>query len=195
MDVREDRLWAEYNAMKKFRSQVVTWETVGGNNPPDVYHFTYNLKSIVGFDSNGKPRFHTGFKVEVKFPRDYPRSKPDVRLVSKLWPYHPNIWARDGRFCLEGTQHWIPGIGVSLDSICQMIGEIIAFQEVNLNSPANGDQTLRKWIRNELHFFKDAPTKVMDPVDPSPIRLPDIEDAIRWGDDEAPAPEPRIRFG
>jgi ubiquitin-protein ligase len=192
MGVREDRLWAEYNAMKKFRSQVVTWRTIGNSKPPDVYYFTYNLKSIVGFNSNGQPKFHTGFEVGVHFPPNYPRSKPEVRLASEPWPYHPNIWAQDGRFCLEGTQHWIPGIGVPLDWICQMVGEIIAFQEVYLGSPANADTTMADWIKNNLDFKGIA--KVANPVDPSPIRLPDVEDAIRWGDEAATSGQ-RIRFG
>lgn len=193
MGVREDRLWAEYNAMKKFRSEVVTWETVGNNSPPDVYHFTYTLKSIVGFSSKGKPKFHTGFKVEVRFPPDYPRGRPKVYLIGEPWPYHPNIWARDGRFCLEGTQHWIPGIGVPLDWICLMVGEIIAFQEVYLGSPANSDPTLTDWIENTLRF--EGVAKTTNPVDSSPIRLPDVEDAIRWGDDKPSTSGPRIRFG
>lgn len=191
MSVREDRLQAEYNAMKKFRSKVVSWETVGNHNPPDVYHFTYDLRSVVGF-SNGKPKFHKGFKVEVKFPSDYPRGKPEVRLISKPYPYHPNIW-KSGRFCLEGTQHWIPGIGVPLDWICQMVGEMIAFQEVYLDSPANGDRTLRNWVKDTRNFR--SVSKVANPVDPSPIRLPDLEDAISWGDDSSALPRERIQFG
>lgn len=193
MSVRDDRLRSEHNAMKKFRSQILTWETVGGNNPPDKYHLEYKLKSITGFNGDSQPLFHTGFKVEVNFPPDYPRSKPDVRLISQPWPYHPNIWAQDGRFCLEGTQHWIPGIGVPLDSICQMVGEIIAFQEVYLRSPANPNTTLADWIGNNLQF--EGVAKVANPIDPTPIRLPDVEDAIRWGNDGPSKPGPRIRFG
>lgn len=192
MSVREDRLRAEYNGMKKFRSQTVTWETVGNNNPPDVYHFTYNLKSITGF-KNGQPQYHQSFKVAISFPPEYPRKSPIVRLISKPWPFHPNIWESDGRFCLEGTQHWIPGIGVSLDAICQMIGEIIAFQEVNLNSLANGDSELRDWVVKNLQIENIA--TVTNPIDPTPVRLPDIEDAIRWGSDSSSQPGPRIRFG
>jgi ubiquitin-protein ligase len=191
MSVREDRLWAEYDAMKKFRSQVVTWETVGNNRPPDVYLFTYHLKSIVGF-SGGKPKYHTGFKVQVSFPPDYPRGKPDVWLASEPYPFHPNIW-RSGHFCLEGTQHWIPGIGVPLDWICQMVGEMIAFQEVYLGSPANGDSTLKNWVKRSLSFR--SPSKVSNPVDPAPIRLPDLEDAISWGSEPSPPRRERIRFG
>lgn len=177
--------------MKKFRSNVVSWTTVGNHNPPEVYHITYDLRSVVGF-SRGKPRFHKGFTVEVKFPPDYPRGKPDVRLISKPYSYHPNIW-KDGRFCLEGTQNWIPGIGVSLDWICQMVGEIIAFQEVYLRSPANADSTLKAWVKKELKFRSHS--KVSNPVDPSPIRLPDLDDAISWGGEVSSESHQRIRFG
>jgi ubiquitin-protein ligase len=129
--------------------------------------------------------------VEISFPLEYPRTSPEVRLISKPWPVHPNIWADSGRICLQGTREsWIPGIGAPLDSICQMIGEIIAFQEVNLKSPANNNSMLRTWITNNLRLENVA--TVVNPVDPSPIRLPDIGDAIRWGD--APS-GPRIRFG
>jgi ubiquitin-protein ligase len=170
--------------MKKFRSQVMTWTTAGQNNPPDVYRITYNLRSIIGF-INGQPQYYTGFTVEIRFPPDYPRSKPDIQLVSTPHPFHPNIWVQ-GRFCIEGGQHWIPGIGVPLDSLCQMLGEVIAYQTYNLRSPANADQIMAQWIKTNA-------TRL--PVDPTPIRLPDSEDAIHWGDAKpAPKASPRIRF-
>jgi ubiquitin-protein ligase len=185
MGVRENRLSAEHKAMSKFRSNVMKWESVGSSNPPEVYVVTYDLKSIVGF-SNGSPQYHKGFKVEIRFPTDYPRGKPEVRLISSPRPFHPNIWVRDGRFCLEGDQQWIPGIGVPLDSLCLMMGEIIAFQHVNLRSPANPDVTLINWINSNSAKL---------PVDTTPIRLPDAEDTIQWGKAESAPPPPRIRFG
>lgn len=180
MGVREERLLAEFEAIKRFRSKTMTWEAARGN-PPDEYRFTYALKSIVVFN-NKAPVFHKGFVVEVKFPLEFPRKQPIVRLVGEPKPFHPNIWA-DGRFCLEGSQHWIPGIGVPLDSLCQMVGEIIAFQTFNLDSPANNDRTLRDWLLSNAHNL---------PIDNSAIRLPDIEDTIRWGREDN---NQRIRFG
>ena len=144
----------------------------------DHYQLSFKLRSIIGFDEASRPRFHSGFTVEVKFPLDYPKGKPNVYLTDKPWPIHPNIW-KDGRICLEGTQHWIPGIGVSLDALCLMIGEIIAYQEVNLYSRAYSDSLLEQWIRSNLIF--NGSTKVKNPVDPAQIRLPDAEDIIRWG--------------
>ena len=40
MGVRESRLRSEYKAMQEFRTRVVAWQTIGNNDPPDVYHFT-----------------------------------------------------------------------------------------------------------------------------------------------------------
>lgn len=192
MGVREDRLWSEFKAMQKFRSQVINWETGVNYEPPDVYRITYNLKSLIGFNSDGSPRYHTGFTVEVRFPPDYPRGRPDVRLVSEPRPYHPNIWHNDRRFCIDGNQHWKPGIGVSLDSLCEMIGKVIAFQEINLSSPANSDRRLKDWIEKTFRF--ETLVRVANPIDPAPIRLPDLGDVIRFGD-EPEEPRSRIRFG
>lgn len=195
MGVRDDRLSAEYAAMKKWRSDVVTWRATGNSNPPDKYELSYNIKSIVDFDSNNNPVYHKGFKVIVEFPSDYPRSKPEVVLSSssKPWPLHPNIW-RDGRLCLEGTQHWIPGIGAPLDSICQMIGEMIAYQEVYTKSPANANSILLAWVEKNLKLEKGTANRVKNPIDTSTIRLPDIEDTIRWGD-ESKKDSGKIVFG
>src|SRR6266542_5858794 len=86
MGTRENRLLSEYESMKRWRSNVVTWEVVGSSKPPDAYLFTYNLKSIVKIDEQGIPYFHTGFKVKVEFKSYYPRSTPEVRLSGKSKP-------------------------------------------------------------------------------------------------------------
>ena len=196
MSVREDRLRAEYVAMTKWRSDVVKWQVIGKADPPDKYEITYNVRSIIGFDANKKPIFHTGFKVVIEFPLDYPRAKPEVffSMNSKPWPWHPNIWT-NGNICLEGTQHWIPGLGAPLDSICQMIGEMIAFQEVYTKSPANGDKFLLDWVDRNFKLEEGTPNRVRNPVDSSAIRLPDIEDTIRWGAKKGDKDSGKIVFG
>lgn len=186
MGVREDRLFAEYASMKKWRSDVVSWKTIGNSNPPDKYEFRYNLTSIVGFDTNSKPILHKGFTVLVEFPLNYPRIKPEINLdmKSKPWPFHPNIFWKEGVFCLEGTQHWIPGIGVSITSMCQMMGEMIAFQEVFIKNPANSNEVLLNWVEKNLRLEEGTLNKIKNPIDSSVIRLPDIEDTLVWGNDE-----------
>lgn len=195
MSVREQRLRSEYENLRKMRSKVVSWMLVGDSKIPDRYEFTFKLKSIIGINT-GKAVFHDLYKVLVEFGSDYPRVKPEVRLISsqRPWPIHPNIF-RDGRFCLEGDQNWIPGVGVPLDSIIQMVGEILAYQEVNVRSPANADPILLEWIKKNLFYETGSNTKIKNPIDSSPIRLPDIDDLVKWGGDDQDTPPTRIVFG
>ena len=91
MNVQEARLQAEYQAMQKFRSQVVTWETSSTNDPPDTYRITYHLRSVVGFDTE-TPRYRSRHQVEVHLPPDYPRCPPIVNVIRQPCVLHPNIY-------------------------------------------------------------------------------------------------------
>lgn len=190
---RDLRLSAEYDELRSMRSDVIGWEVLGSRKPPDQYKIHYNLRSIVAVSATGTPIYHTGFDVTIKYPAEFPRTSPDVRFVdNQPFPLHPNIWSFR-KICLEGTQHWIPGIGVSLVSIIQMVGDIIAFREINLGSPANSNKEIRKWIQDNLHFAEK--TRVSNPVDSSPIRLADASDAIQFGDEASyPLSDDRIQW-
>jgi ubiquitin-protein ligase len=142
MNVHQARLQAEYEAMQKFRSQVVTWETLGDSRPPDTYTFTYYVRSIVGFE-NDAPIYRDRHKVKVHLPPNYPRCPPAVRVVSQPYVLHPNIYP-SGRVCIE--DRWKP-IGMYLDTICELVGQLIAYQKMNLSSPANSGDTLLAWVK------------------------------------------------
>lgn len=192
MSVREDRLKSEYQAMIKYRSKVVSWRANHARKP-DQYVIFYDLKSIIGI-RNGKPRYDSGFEVEISFPQQFPVVGPKIYLVGNKRPLHPNIW-EDGRICTEGDVNWIAGIGVPLDALCTMIGEIISFQEVNLGSVANPHSELIDWIRSNLRFI--TKTKVENPVDSSDVRLSNLEDAVQFADSSSTnrPSTPLIEFG
>jgi hypothetical protein len=76
-----------------------------------------------------------------------------------------------------------------------MIGEMIAFQEVYVKSPANGNLVLLEWVEKNMKLEKGTANKVKNPVDSSTIRLPDIEDTIMWGKDEKSGSGRKIIFG
>lgn len=176
MSVHEARLWAEYEALQKFRSRVVTWEPIGYSKPPDVYRVTYQLRSLVGFEGS-TPIFKTGHEVEIELSPDYPRCPPVVWIISRPIVLHPNIWTQ-GRVCIE--DRWKP-VGMYLDTICELVGKMIAYQTVNIYSPANRDPRLLDWVRAN----QDNPRYI--PTDNSQIRLPAPEDTIVWGSEvEAP---------
>jgi len=143
MSVRETRLKAEFEAISAFNSDVVTVNSVGRSNPPDKYRLVYNLKTLVAFDQQGNPQIKPGpWNVEISFPSNYPWGKPEVSFVGQRI-LHPNVWV-NGDICIE--DHWQAGIGIPFDSLTEHIGQIIAYQKYNLDSPANGDQQLRLWI-------------------------------------------------
>lgn len=181
MSVRDTRLVAELEAMKLFGSDVMRWETIGNNLLPDRYHFHYDLASVSSIDAKGnvvtERRMWT---VELVMPANYPWGKPEVRFVGNhIW--HPNVWV-GGDICIEDRYH--AGIGIPLDSLCEHIGQIIAYQKYNLNSPANGDQRLRMWILT--HGEQSLPTDTRD------IRRPRI---VLGSTQNLSAPPSRIKFG
>jgi len=182
MNVHEARLQAEYEAMQNFRSQVVTWDVVDSTHPPDTYRFTYHLRSIVGFEDD-TPIYCDRHDVKVHFPPNYPRCPPTVRMVSNPCVLHPNIYA-SGRVCIE--DRWKP-VGMYLDTICELVGQLIAYQKMNLSSPANRDDNLLAWVGRNRHKPEVIPT------DPSQIKLPQVEDAIVWGREEN-VPGSRIQW-
>jgi len=177
MNVHEARVQAEHQAMRKFRSQVVTWETVGTTDPPDTYMVTYRLRSVVSFDGD-TPHYRSQHQVEIHLPPNYPRCPPTVHVVSTPYVLHPNIF-KSGRVCIE--DRWKP-VGMYLDTVCELVGQLISYQKMNLESPANRDPILIAWVEASRHNTAVIPT------DPVQIRLPLVEDAIIWGREDAPPP-------
>ena len=44
------------------------------------------------------------FTIEIKFPKDYPNSAPEIQMRTKT--YHPNINKANGNICLPYISHW-----------------------------------------------------------------------------------------
>lgn len=191
MGVRELRLEADHEAMVGFHSRVLSWTICGDSDPPDTYRITYLLRSIVGF-KNGTPIYRSRHEVDISLPEEYPRRPPIVNLVTRPYVLHPNIYT-SGRFCIE--DRWRP-VGMYLDTVCELVGQLIAYQKMNLRSAANRDSQLLAW----LDANQGNPDLV--PTDPSQIRLPDPLESIVWGFEaeprpgrqEPPAPRQRIEW-
>lgn len=182
MSVHEIRLQSELGAMQKFRSQVVTWETVGSTMPPDTYRITYHLRSIIALEDS-TPIYRDRHQIEVHLPPKYPRCPPSVHIITRPYVYHPNVY-KSGRVCIE--DRWKP-VGMYLDTICELVGQMIAYQKVNLGSPANPDAQLMAWV----HANQDNASLI--PTDKSQIRLPEVKDTIVWGETAA-TPKSRIEW-
>jgi ubiquitin-protein ligase len=181
MGIRETRLQAEYEGMTNFASDVMRWETFGNSRPSDSYRLFYNLRSIVGFDGPDKPIFeHREWVIEIVLPHNYPFAKPNVYFADKTI-FHPNVY-NTKHICID--DEW--KISFTLDTLCEHIGQMIAFQKYNLGSPANNDTQLRQWIT--------GPGQTVLPTDPRDIRRA----RISFGSTSMAPPKPqsgRIKFG
>jgi len=106
-----------------------------------------------------------------------------VNVISQPYVLHPNIY-KSGRVCIE--DRWKP-VGMYLDTICELVGQLVAYQKMNLSSPANPDTVLMAWVEANRH------NPAVIPTDSVQIRLPQVEDAIVWGREED-VPLPRIQW-
>jgi ubiquitin-protein ligase len=175
MSVRDDRLHAEFEAMQLFNSTVMRIERVEGSPWPDIYYLFYDLTSIVSWNG-GTPSYHSGFSVRINMPLRFPSKGPTVHFISQPYPVHPNIWP-DGRICY--TDKWPRYIGIPLVNICEMVGQIISYQKMNINDPAN--PKVLTIVQSNRHLF---------PTDKRQIRLPD-----RTNPAQPLRTQSRIKFG
>ncbi len=168
--VVEDRLWADYDGMTRFRSDVVSWEAFDLDperlRPPVYYRVHYKLKSIVDWKGD-EPVYHTGYEVNLDLNPPYPTWKASAWFVGPI-PWHPNINPKpeSGHICYE--DRWIKGIGIELHKIVELIGMIIAFQ---LYTDIDRPDDLPPIRRDEGFWERFRKSRHLFPTDTNPIRL------------------------
>jgi ubiquitin-protein ligase len=95
--LRDDRISEEYAKLKKLYSDGVISQ---------LKAFDANNKSVdhlaVCFNGPKGTAYQGGiFKMEIKFPADYPNHPPFVRLHTPIW--HPNFWPKPTEY--EGKRN------------------------------------------------------------------------------------------
>ncbi len=171
-NIRLNRLKEEYRRMVelKAKTDLIDFEVVElvPNSPPEKYIIKYSCRGITGLSSDKKPIYSFDHKISIYLWAEYPRQQPYIRAKTRIW--HPNIRYDSGEVCLN-----IWAASRTLDEICIMIGEMIQYNEYNLDSPL--DHNVAEWAKNNKSLFPidDRPLLCDDPTYAIRLKEPNIE--------------------
>ncbi len=137
--VRLRRLQADYEKLRDFARRQPRLRVIAADGqPPELYQLEYQITGLRQIDDQLQVvRSHM---VEIRLPRDYPRTPPQCRMLTPV--FHPNIAPH--AICIG--DHW--SAGEPLWSMVARIGEMIAYQSYNTKSPLNGEAA--RWVEQNL---------------------------------------------
>ncbi|HEX8525121.1 MAG TPA: ubiquitin-conjugating enzyme E2 [Tepidisphaeraceae bacterium] len=154
--MRLRRLKSDHEQMRRAFSKwphIRVESTVG--DPPETYVLEYTVRGLEKVPKVKDPVPREKHRVEVQLVSEYPRVGPKCRMLTPI--YHPNI--DPATICVG--DHWTAG--ERLVDLVVRIGEMIAYQSYNIQSPLNG----------EAAMWTDLNTKSL-PIDPRTIRPPEM---------------------
>ena len=119
-----------------------------GNYPPLGYIINYEIKSIVGIDSNQMPIIGDFHQMEIEIPENYPIEKPRLTMKTEIW--HPNIKSHGhfrGKIC---SNQDATGAYYSIAQLILRVGEILQYKNyfVENRPPYPEDQLVAEWVVN-----------------------------------------------
>jgi ubiquitin-protein ligase len=171
--VRLRRLQADYEKLSDFarrhpRLRLISTE----GQPPELYQLEYQIVGLRQIDD--QLQVVKNHMVEIRLPRDYPRTPPQCRMLTPI--FHPNIAPH--AICIG--DHW--SAGEPLWSMVARIGEMIAYQSYNTKSPLNGEAA--RWVEQNLARLPldKVSMQIDEPAKPAVARAP-----------AQPAPQPSPR--
>jgi predicted Zn finger-like uncharacterized protein len=137
--VRLRRLQADYEKLRDFlRRQPRLRMVRAEGEPPELYQLEYQIAGLRQTDD--QLQIVKSHLVEIRLPRDYPRTPPQCRMLTPI--FHPNIAPH--AICIG--DHW--SAGEPLWSMAARIGEMIAYQSYNTKSPLNGEAA--RWVEQNV---------------------------------------------
>ncbi len=155
LNPREKRLAKEHLSVDELckANEDISYRLVrqSGENPdmpPEVYHVTYHLKSIIGIDEQQIPIYDQKHEIEISLPREYPIKSPKCKVLTNIW--HPNIKSDGqykGRIC-SNTKEF--GKLYNLDLLILRIQQILEYKNyhaVNV-APYPEDEKVARWVRD-----------------------------------------------
>lgn len=166
---RVRRLRSDFKAVEQLQSESTIFSFEAKGSPPHMY--------VVRFRGTGLWRPGGTSDVLVRYEHEaaielgaaYPRMMPALGWRTPI--FHPNISA-SGVVCLGGyATHWVPS--VNLDELCNMLWDMVRYENFDVESPYNRDAAL--WARSQKRYVL--------PVDPRPLR-----DKVLMARSSEPAP-------
>jgi ubiquitin-protein ligase len=132
---RARRLTADAQQISR-RFQGCDWIKIRSTSgdPTDTYEIEYLIKSLEHGKTGDKPVPRGSHVVEIKLTGEYPRTKPMCRMLTPI--FHPNI--DTATICVG--DHWTAG--ERLADLVIRIGEMLAFQAYNIQSPLDGEAAM-----------------------------------------------------
>jgi ubiquitin-protein ligase len=113
-------------------SELIKVRPVAGD-PPEAYHVEYAVRGLERGPGN-KPVAREHHLVEIRLTSEYPRTAPQCKMLTPV--FHPNI---DTSTVCVGD-HW--AAGERLVDLTVRIGEMIAYQAYNIQSPLDAEAAM-----------------------------------------------------
>jgi ubiquitin-protein ligase len=136
-EMRNQRLKNDHSEMINLRGELISWRILRGAAPfVEEYELTVHVRTIIG----DQPSYRDSHQIRLSLPNGYPVAPPEIVMLSRPAPFHPNWW-ESGKWCY-GT--WT---GESLGRhVIRMIRTLQYDPEItNENSPAN--RTANNWYQ------------------------------------------------
>jgi hypothetical protein len=138
----------------KADSSILDFDARG--RPPETYLVRFSGKGLSLPAAGGPPQIQELHEVSISLGASYPRVMPEMQWRSPI--FHPNI-SSAGMVCLGGYgTYWVPSL--NLDELCEMLWDMIRYQNFDVTSPYN---------RDAAHWATSA-HRYRFPLDPRPIR-------------------------
>jgi ubiquitin-protein ligase len=160
---RERRLLADFEALQQLQkeSSIFSFSAVG--RLPERYDLIFKGAGIQQDSQEAiVPQKH--HEVRIELGAAYPRLVPNFSWITPI--FHPNI-SQSGVVCLGGYgTHWAPSL--TLSEICQMLWDMIRYQNFDPNSPYNREAA--EWAKLQVKSRTKSQSKPLFPLDPRPLR-------------------------
>ncbi len=135
-------------------SSILSYEAIG--DPAEKYIIRFLGKGLWSPSRGASIAIRDKHEVRINLGASYPRMMPGLSWATPI--FHPNISA-SGIVCLGGYgTHWVPSLG--LDELCEMLWDMIRYQNYDIDSPYNRDAAAWARTQTDFHF----------PLDDRPIR-------------------------